>query len=101
MASLNYIYFNGLLIFISGENLSVIEDAAKALYWIATQPGGAQIAVAANVLHCMAELLESPNEEVRKWRFNILRELVHHGPTARVVVGQVVPLLRRVSIISL
>ncbi|KAJ7887180.1 armadillo-type protein [Mycena leptocephala] len=70
----------GLLIFISGENLSVIEDAAKALYWIATQPGGAQVAVAANVLR--AELLESPNEEVRKWRFNILRELVHHGPTA-------------------
>jgi hypothetical protein len=64
------------------------------LYRIATSPEGAQAAVDANVLECVAELLESLNKEVRNWTRYMLEELARHGTTVRVAMEQLVSLLR-------
>ncbi|KAJ7850206.1 hypothetical protein B0H13DRAFT_2401428 [Mycena leptocephala] len=77
-----------LLIVISGENLSVVGSAARTLYLIALSPERAKAAIDANILQCVAELSESPNEEVRKYIFEMLRELAHHELTASAAVGQ-------------
>jgi hypothetical protein len=61
---------------------------------MAKSPEGAQAAVDANVLECVAERLQSPNEEVRNWMRDILGELARHETIARAAVGHLVPLLR-------
>jgi hypothetical protein len=86
-----------VLIFISGENLVGIELAAT-LYRIVISPEGAQAAVDANVLECVAELLSSPNASVRGWPCEMLRQLARHETTVSPAVRQLVSLLRSVSI---
>ncbi|KAJ7928160.1 armadillo-type protein [Mycena leptocephala] len=81
-----------------GENLAVIESAADTLYRITSSPEGARATVDANVLEYVAELTSSPNEEVCKWTCHILRQLARHETTVRAAVGQLVSLLRQVSI---
>jgi hypothetical protein len=63
------------------------------LYRIATSPQGAQAAVEANVLECVAKLLESPNE-IQKWTWYMLEELARHETTTRPATGYLVSLLR-------
>jgi hypothetical protein len=92
------VFLTQALIFISGENLAVIESAADTLYRITSSPEGARATVDANVLEYVAELTSSPNEEVCKWTCHILRQLARHETTVRAAVGQLVSLLRQVSI---
>ncbi|KAJ7920864.1 armadillo-type protein [Mycena leptocephala] len=83
---------------IIGRNLAVMESAAQTLYRITRSPEGAQAAVDANLLDCVAKLLESPSEEIRKWTHVMLGQLARHETTTRAVVRYLVSLLRRVSI---
>jgi hypothetical protein len=96
-ASLHQVFLTKVLIFISGENLVGIEPAAT-LYRIVISPEGAQAAVDANVLECVAELLSSPNASVRGWPCEMLRQLARHKTTVSPAVRQLVSLLRSVSI---
>ncbi|KAJ7852428.1 armadillo-type protein [Mycena leptocephala] len=77
----------------SGGKFRVIESTAETLYRIATSPQGAQAAVEANVLECVAKLLESPNE-IQKWTWYMLEELARHETTTRPATGYLVSLLR-------
>ncbi|KAJ7479131.1 armadillo-type protein [Mycena latifolia] len=76
------------------ENSEVVESAAKVLSLISSSPGGALATVDANVLECVHTLLQSPNTGVRKWTFDMLRELVRHATTAEAAVGHMASLLR-------
>jgi hypothetical protein len=64
------------------------------LYRISGSFEGAQAAVNANVLECVAKLLESPNEEVHKRTRHMLEELVRPETTAREAVEYLVSLLK-------
>ncbi|KAJ7786680.1 armadillo-type protein, partial [Mycena leptocephala] len=75
----------------TGENLGVIESAAKTLCLIAASPDGAQAVVDADGV---AELFESPKKEVRGWTSGILEKLARHERAERLVVAHVVSLLR-------
>ncbi|KAJ7933363.1 armadillo-type protein [Mycena leptocephala] len=94
----HHVFLTQALFFIRGENLAVIESAADTLYRITSSPEGARATVDANVLEYVAELTSSPNEEVCKWTCHILRQLARHETTVRAAVGQLVSLLRQVSI---
>ncbi|KAJ6545275.1 armadillo-type protein [Mycena capillaripes] len=83
-----------LVSLLRGANPTVIESATQALCRITTSPEGAQAAVDANVLKCVAELLSSPNATVREGTHGILEELVRHENTTSPAVGQLVSLLR-------
>jgi hypothetical protein len=52
------------------------------LYRISGSFRGAGAVVDANALECVAKLLESPNEEVRKWTCDMLGEVARHHTTA-------------------
>ncbi|KAJ6545631.1 armadillo-type protein [Mycena capillaripes] len=67
-----------LVSLVRGRNPKVIESAAETLCLITRSPEGAQAAVDANVLSCMAELLALPNASVQKWPQEILRQLACH-----------------------
>ncbi|KAJ7458077.1 armadillo-type protein [Mycena latifolia] len=77
----------------------VISSAAQTLYGLAKWPEGAQAAVDANVLGCLAELLESPHDQFRKWPCDMLAELARQETTARAVIGALLSLLRRGNLI--
>jgi hypothetical protein len=85
---------NEVLMYISGENLKVIESAVQTLYWITASPEGAQAAMDANVLECAVNRLLWLNEEVRKWTWYILEELACHKSTVRAAVECLLSLLR-------
>jgi hypothetical protein len=78
--------------------VKIIKSAVQTLYRIVGSGRGAQAAVDANVLEIVAELLELPDEEVRKWTRYMLEELGNRQATRRAAVGCLVSLLRRVSI---
>ncbi|KAJ7831486.1 armadillo-type protein [Mycena leptocephala] len=82
-----------LISLLHGGKFRVIESTAETLYRIATSPQGAQAAVEANVLECVAKLLESPNE-IQKWTWYMLEELARHETTTRPATGYLVSLLR-------
>ncbi|KAJ7479255.1 armadillo-type protein [Mycena latifolia] len=71
------------------ESFEVVLNAVCALYWIARSPDGAQIAVNANVLDSVGELLQSANAEVRSWTCSMLARLVRHGSVATAVLGAI------------
>jgi hypothetical protein len=71
----------------SNENLTVIESVAETLCRISGSFGGAEVVMDANALECVAKLLESPNEEVRRWTCDMLGELARHHTTAPAVWG--------------
>ncbi|KAJ6545300.1 armadillo-type protein [Mycena capillaripes] len=83
-----------LVSLLRGGDPAVIRSVAETLYWIAASPEGAQAAVDANVLECMAELLSSPEASVWDWIRSILGELVRHETKTSLAVGQLVSLLR-------
>ncbi|KAJ6545643.1 armadillo-type protein [Mycena capillaripes] len=70
-----------------GGNPTVSKSAAATLYRIVTSSEGAQAAVDANVLECMAELLSSPKASVRRWSCKMLGQLVCHKSTVRAVMS--------------
>ncbi|KAJ7829710.1 armadillo-type protein [Mycena leptocephala] len=97
--------FGQLVSLLRGENLAVIEIAAETLHQIAISPEGAQAAVDANVLECVAELLSSPNARVQILTCGMLGWLARHETTVPAVLSlnpcqPLVSLLRRVSIIG-
>ncbi|KAJ7479164.1 armadillo-type protein [Mycena latifolia] len=81
------------------------KSAAKALYWIALSPKGAQAVVDANMLDFVRELLDSPDKQICRRTCQILEHLVCHEDTAAAVFGQnpcpqIVYLLRRTAMTS-
>ncbi|KAJ6592551.1 armadillo-type protein [Mycena capillaripes] len=82
-----------VLIQFSDGNPTVVGNAAQALYQITISPEGAQAAVDANVLECIAVLVSSPNASVRAWMLDILGGLARHETTASPAARRLVSLL--------
>ncbi|KAJ6545636.1 armadillo-type protein [Mycena capillaripes] len=76
-----------LVSLLRGGNPKVIESAAETLCSITTSPEGAQAAVDMDVLNCVAELLSSPNDSVRRWTCSMLGWLAYHKSTVPAVLS--------------
>ncbi|KAJ7479057.1 armadillo-type protein [Mycena latifolia] len=63
----------------------VIEAATHALYSITQSAPGAQSAVEATILDCVADLLQLPDAEIRRWTCGILGHLAFQRSTTRAV----------------
>ncbi|KAJ7895721.1 armadillo-type protein [Mycena leptocephala] len=88
-----------LVSFIHDQPVEVVEAAIYALSWIAFWPDGAQAVLEAKTLDHVAELLQSPEAEVRKWTCWTVGSFARHESTAVAVLGlkpcpQLVGLLR-------
>ncbi|KAJ7478415.1 armadillo-type protein [Mycena latifolia] len=83
-----------LVSLLKGSDIGVVADATEALCSIAKCPEGAQAVVDSNVFDCLAALLVSANEEIRKWPCDLLAELARHETIAMAVAGSLVSLLR-------
>ncbi|KAJ7479229.1 armadillo-type protein [Mycena latifolia] len=89
------VVINELVSLLRTRDIRVIESAAHTLHRIARTPEGSKIAVDANMLESVGELLEFPNAGVRKWTCCVLEQLATHSTTVKVAVGRLVSLLRR------
>ncbi|KAJ6545859.1 armadillo-type protein [Mycena vulgaris] len=85
-----------LVSLLSDEKPVAVEGAVAALYAICRLPEGAQAAVDAHVLDCVAKLLESPSIQVRRWACKMLAELVQ---TLAAAVLRVKPCKQLISLL--
>ncbi|KAJ7697814.1 armadillo-type protein [Mycena rosella] len=85
-----------LVLLLHDKSFRVTGSAAKALNWIIRSPECARDTMDANILDCMADLLESSNEEGRRWMCWILAQLAENESTKDAVLG-VKPCLRLIS----
>ncbi|KAJ6481598.1 armadillo-type protein [Mycena vulgaris] len=85
-----------LVSLLSDAKLVVIEGAIAALHEISRLPEGVQAAVDANVLDCVAKLLESPSIQVRRWTCKMIAELAQ---TLAAVVLELEPCKKLVSLL--
>ncbi|KAJ7443133.1 armadillo-type protein [Mycena latifolia] len=69
-----------LVALLRGTKLDVVASALHALYRIASSPEGAKAAVDADVLECLANLLQSPRLEVQEGTRQLLAQLAWHKP---------------------
>ncbi|KAJ7479231.1 armadillo-type protein [Mycena latifolia] len=67
-----------LVFLLCHRNPIIVESVVMILYRIAWLTAGAQAALEADVLHCVGELLHSPNPEVRQWTCKMLALLTPH-----------------------
>ncbi|KAF8171378.1 armadillo-type protein [Mycena galopus ATCC 62051] len=80
------------------KNPKVVEEVLTRLWQITEQVGGAQAAVDANILDCVAELLASPNQYVRRFTCMMLLNLASHEITVTAVLN-VKPCFQLVSVL--
>ncbi|KAJ7432434.1 armadillo-type protein [Mycena latifolia] len=74
-------------------DVEVIKNAVQGLRSLSNWPDGAQAAVDANLLHSLAELLDSPNGEIRASTFDMLEELARLPATSTAVLHSLAELL--------
>ncbi|KAJ7435061.1 armadillo-type protein [Mycena latifolia] len=74
-------------------DVEVIKNAVQGLRSLSKWPDGVQAAVDANVLHSLAELLDSPNEEIRASACDMLEELACLPATSTAVLHSLAELL--------